>query len=263
MHIQFRVNGHYDWESAEMHPGVQITPADVKALRAKPDNNEKWLIRVEKKLDPNHPNSFHDANIPEQQICYFMLWQAVHGGNEWARNDAACELMRHSYKHHGRVDHIEDASAHDSGPNEELFDSFATRCLDEYRAQLAHEARWAAAVGDALIAAGVSAETAKHVSGLVIAGAPAAQIDTALKVGGADPAHVQSALATAPYAEDSDAGKAATSAAQSQIDATIASAQRTAGNTKTRYMREGSPMHDHVRAHFAPHAVAADAKKGL
>jgi len=229
MHIQFRVNGYYDWEKAELHPGVQITPADVKALRAKQDADGRWLVRVEKKTATHH-----DANIPESAICEFIVWQAVHAGNEWSRHDAAVELMKVSYKHHGRQDHIEEVHVHDQRqhvavhpatgekvetwlkPHEELIDAKIEHCLQEYSDQLDAQA---------LEAGGVKIIWEKGETW-------------------------QEALARA---KSTDAGKQAIDAAGARTSATLASARRTCEAAKARYLDNKVEAHTHIKAHFGSH----------
>lgn len=126
MHVHFRVCGYYDWEHADKHPGVVVTQADVRALRAKQASDGRWLIRVEREADTHH-----DTNIPEQSICAFMVGQALHAGNELSREEAACHFLRHSYKHHGKRSHVLQAIVHDGGANAELMQLVVKAHLDE------------------------------------------------------------------------------------------------------------------------------------
>ena len=115
MRISFDVCGFYDWEHADKHPGVEIKPSDVKALRAKQLHDGKWAIRVEKQLDTHH-----DVMIPELSVCLFMTQQAAHAGKELTREDAVCHFLRESNKHHITRKHVKGVSVHDDGPNADL-----------------------------------------------------------------------------------------------------------------------------------------------
>lgn len=120
MHVHFRVSGYYDWEYADKHPGVQVTEADVRALRAKQDHAGKWLIRVEKLADTHH-----DTNIPEQAICQYIVGQALHAGREHTREEAACHFLQQSYRHHGKRAHVRAVNVHDHGANPDLMKAVA------------------------------------------------------------------------------------------------------------------------------------------
>lgn len=114
MQVTFKVRGFYDWEEADKHPGVQITKADVKGLRAKQLMNDKWAIRVERAADTHH-----DVNIPEMQVIHYMVHQALVGA-EPTREDAVCHLLRASNRHHIARKHIVSVEVTDDGPSVEL-----------------------------------------------------------------------------------------------------------------------------------------------
>jgi len=114
MVITFDVSGFYDWEPADQHPGVKITEADVKQLRAKKLADDRWAIRVEKTLDTHH-----DTCIPEVQICSYLVGRTA-AGDELSRQDAVLHLLKTSAKHHVAKRHVKSVSVHDSGPVADL-----------------------------------------------------------------------------------------------------------------------------------------------
>jgi hypothetical protein len=130
MVITFGVKGFFDWEPAELHPGVQITQKDVDQKRAKKLADGRWAIRVEK-TQPSH----HDTCITEVQLCDYIAGRTAVGA-ELSRQDAVMYLLGQSAQHHVARRHVCEVTVggkthkavevSDSGPVPELLKS----CLE-------------------------------------------------------------------------------------------------------------------------------------
>ena len=118
MRITFDVSGFYDWEPADKHPGVQVTEADARAMRAKKLANGGWHIRVERTLDTHH-----DVSIPELSLCMYVAQQAAYAGKDLTREEAACYFLRSSNAHHIARRHVRGVVVHDDGPNKALMEA--------------------------------------------------------------------------------------------------------------------------------------------
>jgi hypothetical protein len=121
MRVTFGVSGFYDWEPADKHPGVQITEADVRGLRAKQLVNGGWHVRVEKELETHH-----EVGIPELQVCAHLAGQVL-AGKDVTREEVICYLLRESNKHHIARRHVTSMTIHDDGPDPELMAQVMSR----------------------------------------------------------------------------------------------------------------------------------------
>lgn len=143
MLIHFAVSGYLDWEPAEKYPGVVITEADVRGLRAKQLTNGGWHLRVEKEAHIRDAEGklahYHDTNIPELTICMHLAAQAA-VGSELTREDCVVHFLRQSSKHHVLRKHVQDVMIHDDGPSKDLMQQcIELHHLDEKAAAAAME----------------------------------------------------------------------------------------------------------------------------
>ncbi len=113
MRISADVTGFYDW--APCPSDVEITPADISAMRVKQMSDEKWHMRVERLADTHH-----DVGIPEETICRRMA-ALEKLGREPSREVVVSEILRESFRHHIHQRHIAKIVLQDDGPNEAMY----------------------------------------------------------------------------------------------------------------------------------------------
>jgi hypothetical protein len=119
MQITLDLRGHYEWAPPQLEPGtkLEITQADVTALRAKQMADDTWHLRVDVKKSQQYYQSIHEPNIC-QQMC-----GAVIKGEEKTRADVVVSEVVGTFKHHGARRHMVAVYVHDDGPDTDLMKS--------------------------------------------------------------------------------------------------------------------------------------------
>lgn len=120
MKIVAHVNKFYDW--APVPADVQVTDADVKAMRVKSSGGGGWLMRVTREV-PTHT----DIQLPESQIIALIIEGIIRDKVALTRRQAVSTYMaRHVMPHHAHKSWMTGFEVSDDGPDEALFTAKVT-----------------------------------------------------------------------------------------------------------------------------------------
>ena len=119
MRIFVHLTSFYDWEPVPA--GTEVTEADIKALRVKPDQGGGWLMRVSKTL-ADGALTHTDVQLPEGELATILLQEAVKEHSFLSRAEAAASYVaRHVAPHNFHRSWIAGVEALDEGGDSERF----------------------------------------------------------------------------------------------------------------------------------------------
>lgn len=128
MRIFIHVSSFYDWEPVPAD--VEVTEADIKALRVKPADTGGWLMRVSKSL-PNGELTHTDVQMPEGELVALIIDDAIKQRNFLNRAEAAGHYVaRHVAAHNFHRAWVKSVEALDEGGEPEKFAAEVDRFVE-------------------------------------------------------------------------------------------------------------------------------------
>jgi hypothetical protein len=128
MQITITVNAFYDWE--RLPENAEVTEADIRANRVKPEAGGGWLMRVTKRCEEGQVNHAL-LGISEDTVIALILQELTKEKRVISRNEGiSLVVSRHLLQHTAHRSWIKAFEVCDDGPKPEMLEAEAARFIE-------------------------------------------------------------------------------------------------------------------------------------